>query len=369
MECGDISWWKIPSVKANIAGLVVLVSIGFIPAFVTAGEPDQEQGLQALRTANDAFDEEDFDIAYNYYVEAYEILEVPMIKYRMGQTAEKTGHIENAVEHYEAYREIGEDEEFRARIDEALPRLREQLPATVDVITDPQGATLVVIDAETDEQLGESPVTFDHEPGEVQLEMRLEGHETERIEKRLEPGQKHTVEVTLEPEVDEQPDEVAEADEPAEKTEEVAEADEPEETIELEPLEQLEEPDDGPGLGMLGWTSTGLGASMLALGGVMTYFQMDATEQVNQFDRAGHREQLDPAEWESLRQQQQALRDDANSYYHAAVGAYVAGGVLTAAGLGLLTFDFLDGDDADADLSVGGGVNSSGGMVTIDGRF
>lgn len=327
--------------KTMALGLVAFMVVGFGPSLAFADdEPTEEEGLMKLRTANDAFDDEDFDTAYEYYVKAYEILEIPMIKYRMGQTAEKTDRVELAIEHYEAYREIGDDEEFLGRIDEALPELREQMVVTVELVSDPEGALVTI----GDEELGETPRTVERDAGEeVEFEFALEGYETATAKQVLQPGEDPVVEVTLVPEDD----------------------------LELEPMAQLDpamEVDTGPAFGLWGWTSTGLGASLLALGGVLTFFQMDATDEVNSLDRSAHAAGS-PDEWNDIRQQQEALREDANNYHRAAMGAYIAGGLMTAAGLGLLTFDAFSGDDGGPELGVNGGVGPAGGFVTIDGRF
>lgn len=350
-----------PFSKGMIAALIAVLGLCVVPATVAADEApdDEEQGLINLRTANDAFDEEDFDEAYQYYVKAYEILEIPEIKYRMGQTAQKTDRVERAVQYYEEYREEGEDEEFLSRIEEELPILRAQLPATLEVVTDPEGARVVVADLqdETDEEFGQSPAVVEHAPGDIEVRLELEDYETETFEKHLEPGADELLEATLAPVDDEEP--VAEEDD------EEPVAEEPE-AVAMDP-----DVDDDAGISVWGWTSTGLGASILALGGVMSIFQYQTTQEVNEFERRGDEGEM-PGDWEQRRADQEALRNDAESYHQAATGAYIAGGVLTAAGLGVLAFDAFSGDDdeaAEAGLRLQTGIQSDGGFIGIDGRF
>lgn len=301
-------------------------------------EPTTEDGLQYLRTANDAFDAGDFETAYENYQQAFEILEEPLVMYRMGETAEELENTPDAIEHYEHYREIGEDEEFLANIDEALPDLREQLPSTLEVVTTPPGATVTVSEPGIPEgtELGATPVSAERAPGAIEIDISMEGYDSESVHIELQPGEERTIERELQ----------------------------------AQPDLTHDEPEDR-NLGLWGWTSTGLGAAILAFGGVMTFFQFDTTEQVNEFERADHRD-AEPEVWEQRREEQRALRSDAESYYRAATGAYIAGGLLTAAGLGILTYNGLGSDSGDAEGSEVGlrfGAGAEGGFIGVAGEF
>lgn len=353
-----------PSSKGLIVAVVAMLGLFVAPAVATADEApaDEDEGLVNLRTANDAFDDEEFDEAYEYYVKAYEILEIPEIKYRMGQTAEKTDRVEMAVDHYEAYREIGEDEEFLGRIDESLPKLRDRLPASLEVVTDPDGARVVVDDGETREEVGQAPVVVERPPGDVEIRLELEDYDSKTVDRQLEPGGDVLVEATLEP-VDDEPVAEAETDDEPD-----AEPDEELDEELAEPMAAQPEVDDSS-LGVWGWTSTGLGASILALGGVMSIFQYQTTQEVNEFERETSGS---PADWQQQRQDQDRLRDDAESYHQAATGAYIAGGLLTTAGLSVLMYDAFSSDDQESSepgVRLRGGVQSEGGFIGIDGRF
>ena len=338
------TWSKGQWIPLLILGVMLLT----VPATAVADEePDEEVGVEKLRTANDAFDDGDFETAYEYYVEAYDILEVPLIKYRMGQTADILGMAPEAVAHYEAYREIGEDEEFLERIDDALPSLRRNLPATVELVTEPD-EVVITIDGE---EIGTTPETFEYPAGDVEIALERDGYESATLEESLAAGETHQLEATLD--ASDGPAPMADVDDPG-----------PQPDV---------DPDDGPSLGLWGWTSTGLGASILALGGVMSFFQADTTAQVNEFDRRQQAQQTDSQQdWDELRERQQGLRDDAQNYYQAATGAYIAGGILTATGLGILAYDAFSGDEAPAEgegLSFDVGFGPSGGFIGIDGRF
>lgn len=332
----------------------------------TAGEAEEEldeeeirrQAARFLRIANDAFDDENYERAYDHYVKAYDLLQEPMMMYRMGQTAQKIGEITEAVEHYQTYRDIGDDEEYLTRIEDELPDLLEKLPVTIEVTSEPEGAQIVAVD--TDEEIGQTPQTVEVEPGDVHLALRLQGYEGAELQQEFSAGDDHHWEAVLER--DETEMEMVEAEEELED--------------ELEPMEmhpsvkepvEVEEVDDSS-LAMWGWTSAGLGVSMLALGGVMTYFQIDTTDEVNEFDRGA-------VEWEERQQRRselESLRDDARTYHRLAMVSFISGGVLAATGAGILVYDAMGSDDSPGDtgMSLQAGVGPDGSVIGgLRGRF
>lgn len=367
--------WRSIKWMATIVACAMMASV-VAPSVAVA---DQADGLEALRDANDAFDEENFEEAYDNYEKAYEILGVEMIKYRLGQTAEQLGWAERAIDHYEVYREIGDDEEFLSRIDDALPELREQIQVTVEVISEPEGATVSVEEPAGEYDDVQTPAQWTMEPGQLAMTLRLEGYEDKSLEEVLEAGEEFVWEATLtekEQEADEEPEPVAEIEVPDDEVEEVKEEveeikeEKPAEMADFEDVEDLDEPDSS--LRLWGWTSTGVGISLLAFGGVMSVFQSRTTDEVNELDRASAGAQTESfEERQELRHEQQALRDDAQTYYRLSTGAYITGGVLTAAGAGLLLHSALGStkEGTDEGLSIQGGISSEGGVVGIGGRF
>lgn len=305
-------------------------------------EYDREDGLRFLRDGTDAFEEENFEAAYENYTKAFEVLAEPIVMYRMGETAEKLGDIRSAVEHYEHYQAIGDDEEFLDDIEASLPELRSRVPALVEITTDPAGATVTVYEPgeQVGTEVGTTPVTAEPKPGEIDIELTLEGYETERVELALESGDEQVVDRQLTASTD-----------PA-----VA-----------EPIDAPDAEPEGE-LGLWGWTSTGLGAAIVAFGGVMSFFQHDTTQQVNEFDRAAHSD-ADADQRDQLRTDQERLRGDAESYYRAAMGSYIAGGLLTAAGLGMLMYDGFGSGDDDGEISLRWSAGFGGGIVGIEGRY
>lgn len=369
----DFMWWSMTA-KSVPLYLGLMVALVVAPMSVMAEEQAEEvdeaqedeaqedeasddydtrrAALLKIRAGNDAFDDEEYQEAYDNYASAYELLQEPLVMYRMGQSAELLGEASAAVDHYLEYREIGgDDEEFLARIDAALPDLKEQLRATVEITSEPEGAAIIVIGPEDaqETEVGVTPDTIRVDPGTVQISLRLDGYEEATLHEELDRKQEHSWDATLS-EVQEQ--------------EEVAEVQE------LPAAEDSGEVSDS-NMSMWGWTSVGLGVSMLALGGTMTMFQRDATEQVNDFDRgaAGAAAQSQE-ERDTLRAEQEALRSDAETYHRVAMGSYIAGGLLTAAGASLLLIDFMGSDDGNSGgLSMDAGVGPDGGFVGIGGQF
>lgn len=329
----------------------LLVAGAAVPTTLFAQESEEakeEGGLQdalsLLRAGNDAFEAGDFEKAYQDYSKAYELFPDSTIRYRLGQSAQELGRVREAIGHYEAYLKEGDDEQRLERIEEELlPGLRAELPAVLAVESEPEGATVVLIDGAQEVVLGTTPGEFEVGPGQVEVVLRLEGYGEERFEGAIEPDSKQ------------------------EWSAELSEADEDEEAVAEIAVEQpvfsddLEAPGEGANLSVLGWSTGGLGVALLATGGVLSFLQADATNSANNYDK-----RADGASREEL----ESLKDKANAYYRGARGTYIAGGILTAAGVGILAIDLLKSDKEDAEgLSFEGGISPQGGFIGVRGRF
>lgn len=314
-----------------------LVGLCLVVGALALSSPAMAQGmsmLETIRAANDAFESEDYQTAYDLYSEAYQELPEPTILYRMGQAAENLGMYREAIDHYTTYLDEGQDIEFIGRIAEVVPMLREKVPAILDVSSEPAGATIVAVDAEGGEQeLGVTPAQVDVGPGEVTVVLRAEGYEEAIWQESAEAEGSYTWAPVL---VEAPPALVAQED--------VSGVD-----------------GEGGSLKTWGWTTTGLGVAALATGGVFTLLQNGATESVNSYDKqaAG-----------ASRAELEGLKSDATGYFQTARAAYIAGGVLTAAGVGMLIYNASQGEDAPEEgLSFEGGVGPDGGFVGLRGRF
>lgn len=298
------------------------------------GSPAMAQGmsmLETIRAANDAFESEDYQSAYDLYSEAYKELPEPTILYRMGQAAENLGMYRVAIEHYTTYLDEGQDIEFIGRIAEVVPMLREMVPAILDVSSEPAGATIVAVDAEGAEvELGTTPAQVDVGPGDVTVVLRAEGYEEAIWQQEVEAEGSYSW----------APELVAAL--PALVVEDVSQG-------------------EGGNFATWGWTTAGLGVAALATGGVFSFLQSTTTEEVNSYDKRASGASRDELE---------GLKSDATGYFQTARAAYIAGGVLTAAGVGMLIYNASQGEEAQDDaLSFEGGVGPQGGFVGLRGRF
>lgn len=324
------------------------------PTVLWAQEEQQEEegssgdALSLLRAGNDAFEAGQYMEAYDYYSQAYELFPESTILYRMGQSAQELLRIRVAISHYEAYLETADDEERKARInDELLPALRAQIPATVTVATEPEGAIAYLVMNKQEIYLGPTPDKFEVYPGQVEILVRLEGYQDGNWEGDVEPDSTHEVAVELV--------EAMEAELPVPDTD----------AIEEQPLVAqgaLDDQSGGASLAVLGWSTTGMGVALLATGGVLSFMQADATKNANEYNK-----RADGASRDEL----ESLKDKANSFYRGARGTYIAGGILTAAGVGILTYEILKSDKTDSNsLSFEGGISPRGeGFVGVRGRF
>ena len=333
--------WKSSGTVALVCG-VLLGSVAGIPATVMAEESiTQLEALQLIRSANDAFEEGDYETAYSKYEQAYEVLPEPTIRYRMGQSAEGLGRVREAIGHFEAYLDEGDDEERLIYIAETVPKLRQILPAMVTLSSSPAGAE-VVLHGEEPVVLGTTPGVFEVGPGAVKVSLRLDGHQEWVWEGELGANQSEEWEAELDAA------EPAVADGPREQ----------------EGMDLSLDPVESEGMSVLaisGWSLVGLGVAGLATGGYFSFQQAEATQLVNSYDK-----QVDTASREEL----DTLKEEAMGHYQVARISYIGGGILAAAGAGLLVFERMNGgEDRDPGLSLEGGVSPSGGYVGIRGRF
>ena len=338
-----VKGWKSSGTAVLFSGLI-LGSAAVIPSTVVAEEPmTQLEALQLIRSANDAFEEGDYERAYQKYRQAYEVLPEPTIRYRMGQSAEGLGLVREAIGHFEAYLDQGEDEDRLIYIAEAVPRLRQQLPAVVTLTSVPEGAE-VVIHGDREVVVGTTPGEFEIGPGEVKVSLRLEGYQEWVWEGELEVDQAEEWRAELS------------AEEPG--------------VSELPPVAEAKVDLDGPveaekaGISVVaisGWSLVGLGAAGLATGGFFSLQQAEATQSVNTYDK-----QVDTASREEL----EALKEDAMGHFRMARISYIGGGILAAAGAGLLVFEMMKGDeDRNPGMSLEGGWSPDGAFVGVRGRF
>ncbi|RAL21668.1 hypothetical protein DL240_12495 [Lujinxingia litoralis] len=323
-------------IKASSGLMKTLLGLCLMVCALATASPAMAQGtsmLETIRGANDAFEAEDYQTAYDLYSRAYAELPEPTILYRMGQAAEQLGMYREAIEHYTTYLDEGQDIEFIGRIAEVVPMLREKVPAMLEIASVPAGATIVGVDeAGVETELGQTPATVDVGPGPVTVVLRAQGYEEViwQEDAQAEGSYAWSPEMVAEP-------------------------------VAMVVEDDLEVRESGGSLGAWGWTTAGLGVAALATGGVFTLLQQSATESVNSYDKRAIG---------ATRDELEGYKNDANGYFETARVTYIAGGVLTAAGLGMIIYQATQGDTTEEQaLSFEGGVSSDGGFVGLRGRF
>ena len=313
-----------PSFARPVALVFALMMTFVFASSAVADQPSTAEALQYIRAGNDAFDAGEYEEAYENYMAAHDILPEQAIRYRLGQSAMNLGWARLAVYHFERFLEESEDAERLARVEEWLPELRENMPGILTVTAEPEGALVVLVTEEGETNLGRAPGEFEVGPGTVRLRARMPGFEAAGWERDVTPDERMEWNPRLAP---------------------------------SEPV-AVEPPAERSALAMAGYASAGVGVAALAAGGVFTVLQMQATNQVNTYDKQG--DGASPAEL-------QELKDSAMGYYRLGTASFIAGGVLTAAGVGLIVFDRMQGDQDRLTLRMG--VHGDGGFVTLGGRF
>ncbi len=333
--------------------------------------------LELIRTANDAYDAEDFERAYGLYLEASKVLPQPVVLYRLGMSAEKLGRTRDAVRHYEELLAMDAGSDTARTVRSRLPELRAKLPAVVKVDSTPSGAS-VYLGETNGKLLGKTPLETEVQAGESTFVVSFPSHRTASQTVKLEAGTEQQLKFDL-VEYDEVAEELAQEGKEAAMGElesrraaaaaraesEVAGM-EPrlqEEVRQIDPVRVSEE--SGSGLQVLSWVLIGTGVAAVAGGGVLNYLQNTKTDDVNAYNKRAPG--ASPSELEGL-------KDDANTLHTWSLVSYITGGVLVAAGAGLLTYDLVRNKDEQPgaqglQLRMDVGVAAGGGWLGVNGRF
>ena len=328
------------------------------------GETDEKKTkkvLQLIRSGNDHYDNEEYEKAYGKYTEAYDLYPDPALLVRLGKTAEKLEKYRDAVMYYQKYIDANPKDQTARNLSKRLPDLKEKLPPLIRVESEPAGASIYRGEVTEANKLGETPGEVEVEPGKVTIIITKEGYS--KVTKRLEVEKGSTTTLPVDLEEAEEGRKVAETD--------AEESDRDVDTLpgddEVGEPADLDEPSEGKSdtnLAVWGYSTLGVGVATLATGTVFAVLTQGAESDVNNYDKRA------PG---ASRSELQDLKDQANSYYRASVVSFVAGGVLTATGAGILTYHFLTAEDdgsKEASIRLNGGVMpGSGGWVGLSGRF
>lgn len=284
--------------------------------------------LELIREARAAADNEDYETALQKYEQAFELYPDPAILVPMGRTAEKMGETEKAIAKYEEFIRLLPDDAATEKLRGRVAELRKTLPANVLLVSKPAGATIYLETEQGRQELGQTPTTVEIEPGEATIVATQTGYEEMSKTVTIEGGAEQDVSLVM----TQLPTPAAEAG-----------------------VSQTE----APPLDLYGYGALGVGVATLATSGVFLVLKESAEDDVNEFDKqTGTRAEL------------QERKDDAEGYYDVAVYTGIAGGVLTAAGAGLLSYHFLTADEDDAVAwGVDAGFDAQSAWFGVNGSF
>ncbi|MBA2663962.1 MAG: PEGA domain-containing protein [Bradymonadaceae bacterium] len=332
------------------------------PAFAQTKDNSAEQVLTLVRSANDAFDAKDYSKAYDLYLQANTIRPEPVILFRLAQTAEELQRPRAAIEHYEAFVALESKGDAAKRARTRITALRATLPALVRIDSTPQGASVFLGSSES-KPLGKTPVEIDVEAGEATFVVTFPSHEPATKTVMLRAGTEQALSFEL---LEADPVEGDEADLITRSPEQGDAVDSPIPFV-AEKTKVVPPPaEESSTLATWGWVTVGTGVAVLAAGGAFSILQMSATEDVNSYNKRATG--ASPAGIDQL-------KDDANGYHTMALVSYIAGGVIAAAGVGILAYDAMNrGDDTAASVQgpsfkLDVGVVRSGGWLGVNGRF
>lgn len=324
--------------RAGAVALMVSAGVLMTPAAYAQDEqkkPDkdtQRKVLGMVKQGNELFEQGKFEEAYTLYKDAYALYPNAAILYRLAQCAENKGALREAARHYERFvKQQPESEQGVKVAQETLPAIYARVKPLVRLTSEPAGANIYV-GTLAGEPIGSTPFETDAlPPGKTRIIFKLDGYQTSQQE----------VEIL-----------------PADEREVIAK-------LELMPTQGEEERPSGPSntVAILGWTATGLGVAALVSGGVLTGLSMGATDDVNSYDKRGGG---------ASRAELQGLKDDANGYYSASLGLYIAGGLLAATGIGLLVYDGMKEEAPEqpaATVRVNAGWLGQQAWIGLEGRF
>src|SRR5690554_206390 len=292
---------------------------------VSSDEEIAKQVLSLIREANAAFDAGNYTEAANKYEQAYALYPDPSILVRLGKTAEKTGDTSKALGYYNEFVRLLPDDPTSAELATTIANLEKSVAVKVAVTSEPSGASIFV-DGEVEPAESLTPAVLELTPGTYALRLEKDGFvgATESVE--VVAGQAPQVSVTL--------------------TRQML-ADTPAANFASETVEDV----DGARLDIYGWTTLGLGVATLATSGVFYALASSAESDVNNYNKRAP--DASPADL-------QDLKDSANTNYDVSTITAIAGGVLTAVGVGLVSYHYLSATEDDAGPAITWGLETAG---------
>ena len=171
-----------------------------IPADAQAQDDSDRRAEQLFAEGRQHFENEDYDLAAQDFIEAYEILDAPELLYNIGQAHRRADNLVDAEYYFQKYLNETQDPPNEDAVAEMIIDIQQQLAArkaTVDGSTDPDGATIIV----DDDRQCESPCSFELTAGSYELRAELDGYHTATAELDLDLDEEVEQQYTLEREI------------------------------------------------------------------------------------------------------------------------------------------------------------------------
>lgn len=304
------------ALRLTLAAVLAATALSFGAVPVAAQEkPDAETAKKMLghiREAKALEKKSDWEGALAEYEKAYELSPQPALLYRMGKAAEEAGKLREAIDYYERFVEALPEENAARKVALELPKLKAKLPPELTITTTPPGANIYV-GSLAGAPIGSTPYEGQFEAGKVTLLLKLDGYETHREELELEGADIKELNVTLTP---------------------------------LPTPEVSDGEEDGGGFPIttVGIVTTGIGVALLGTGGVFTVLKNGKVDEVNNYDKRA--DGVTPTQG---RAEIEDLKGQAEQYYQTSLVTYIAGGVVTATGVALLSYGLLSAGDEEAE--------------------
>ncbi len=146
-------------------------------------EDEQQALLVHLREAREAYEQGDYERALVSFESAYRIEPLSSIWFFRGQSLERLGREQEAIDAYERFIAVAPEDErvalTRRTIETLQSRLTERQQVTFQIVTEPSGATVLWQAEGGEPQRGSSPLSVEAKAGQVlTFRIELEGFES-----------------------------------------------------------------------------------------------------------------------------------------------------------------------------------------------
>lgn len=182
--------WKL----GIFATILALVSV--VHAQGKAGKPSAEARARAREAYGEGqklFEAEKYEQAKASFEEAFEAIPNPVVLVSIAECQKRLGEAAEAVATFERYLEMKPDAKDRASVEEKIEEIK-NLPATLEIFTDPPGAAVRIDGEDTGKS---TPAEIELAPGEHSVELTVSSGESVTRTVNAEFGKRHELRVEL----------------------------------------------------------------------------------------------------------------------------------------------------------------------------